>query len=138
MDAVGDLTCCCDGARLRQVISNLLGNALDHGSEDGDVQLSIAAEESDIVLAVRNRGTPIPRDLLPTIFDPLVRDTSTNAQLRRRPGSVGLGLYIAREIVTSHGGTIEVTSSAESGTLFVIRVPRHPDRIKDEVAVPTP
>jgi hypothetical protein len=79
MDAVGDLTCCCDGARLRQVISNLLGKALDHGSEDGDVQLSIAAEESDIVLVVRNRGTPIPRDLLPTIFDPLVRDNQCAA-----------------------------------------------------------
>lgn len=102
------------------------------------MQLSITAEDSDIILAVRNRGTPIPPDLLPTIFDPLVRDTSAHGQVRRRAGSVGLGLYIAHEIVTSLGGTIEVTSSAESGTLFVTRVPRHHDRIEDEVAVPPP
>jgi hypothetical protein len=138
LDASGDLACYGDGARLRQVISNLLGNALEHGSEDGDVELSIVGKEADIILAVRNRGIPIPSDLLPTIFDPLVRDPSANSERERRAGSIGLGLYIAREIVTSHGGTIEVTSSAELGTVFVIRMPRRPACIKDEVAMPTP
>jgi signal transduction histidine kinase len=123
-DVRGDLTCSCDGARMRQVISNLLGNALEHGSKDCDVRFSIASDGSDIVLAVRNHGTPIAADLLPTIFDPLVRDTSMEAQRRRRLGSVGLGLYIAREIVTAHGGMIEVESSAASGTVFTVRFPR--------------
>ena len=50
---------------------------------------------------------------------------SKDAQVRRRPGSIGLGLYIAREIVTAHGGTIDVTSTAESGTSFTVRFPRH-------------
>ena len=122
--ARGDITCSCDGARLRQVISNLLGNALEHGSEDGEVELSIAGEGADIVIAVRNEGPLIPADLLPTLFDPLVRETSTEAQQRRRLGSIGLGLYIAREIVTAHGGTVEVTSTAESGTIFTVRLPR--------------
>ena len=122
-DARGDLDCSCDGARLRQVISNLLGNALEHGSKNGDVELSITSEGPDIILAVRNQGPPIAPDVLPTIFDPLVRDTSTDAQRHRRVGSVGLGLYIAHEIVTSHGGTIDVTSSAESGTVFTVRIP---------------
>jgi signal transduction histidine kinase len=121
--ARGDLTCFCDGARLRQVISNLLGNALEHGSNDGEVELSIAAEGPDFILAVRNEGPPIPTQLLPTLFDPLVRETSTAAQQRRRLGSVGLGLYIAREIVAAHGGSIDVASSAESGTVFTVRVP---------------
>jgi signal transduction histidine kinase len=125
MDARGDLTCSCDGARLRQVLSNLLGNALEHGSNDCEVELSIVSEEPHIILAVRNQGPPIAPDLLPTVFDPLVREMSTDAQQQRRAGSVGLGLYIAREIVTSHGGTIDVTSSAESGTVFTVRVPRH-------------
>jgi signal transduction histidine kinase len=122
----GDLKCSCDGARLRQVISNLLGNALEHGSKEDDIELSLASEGQDITLKVRNQGSPIAPDLLPTIFDPLVRNTSEEAQLRRRPGSVGLGLYIAHEIVTAHGGTIDVTSSVESGTVFTVRSPRHP------------
>jgi signal transduction histidine kinase len=122
-DARDDLICSCDGARMRQVISNLLGNALEHGSKDGEVELSIVSQGPDAVLAVRNQGPPIAPDLLPTIFDPLVREKSIDAQRCRRPGSIGLGLYIASEIVTSHGGTIEVTSSAESGTVFTVRIP---------------
>lgn len=124
-DTRGDLTCSCDGARMRQVVSNLLGNALEHGSKDGKVELSIASGEADMVLAVRNQGPPISPDVLPTIFDPLVRDTSMDAMRKRREGSIGLGLYIAHQIVTSHGGTIDVTSSAESGTIFTVRLPCH-------------
>jgi signal transduction histidine kinase len=127
-DTRGDLTCLCDGPRLRQVISNLLGNALEHGSKDDDVELSIVADGSDIVLTVRNQGPPISADLLPTIFDPLVRDTSADAQRQRRLGSVGLGLYIAREIVAAHGGKIDVESSAELGTVFTVRIPCKPDQ----------
>jgi signal transduction histidine kinase len=122
LDASGDLTCCCDGARFRQVISNLLDNAIEHGSENGEVVISKTADEPDIVLAVRNDGTPIAPNVLPIIFDPLVRDT--DVERKRREGSIGLGLYIAREIVTSHGGTIEATSSAKSGTVFTIRLSR--------------
>ena len=127
-EARGDLGCFCDGARLRQVISNLLGNALEHGSKEDDVDLSLASEGSDIVVAVRNQGPPIAPDLLPRVFEPLVQDSSIDAKRSRRPGSVGLGLYIAREIVTAHGGTIDVESSAESGTLFTVRFPhRQPE-----------
>ena len=121
----GDLRCSCDGARLRQVISNLLGNALEHGSKKDDIELSLASEREDIILTVHNQGSPIAPDLLPTIFDPMVRNISRDAQLRRRPGSVGLGLYIAHEIVTAHGGTIDVTSSVGSGTVFTVRFPCH-------------
>lgn len=124
----GDLTCSCDGARLRQVLSNLLANAIEHGSEDSDVEMSMVSEEAEIVLSVRNEGPSIPPEILPTIFDPLVRDMSTDAQLRRRPGSIGLGLFIAREIIAAHGGTIEVQSSPQRGTVFTARFPR--DRVE--------
>ena len=120
----GNLTCECDGARIRQVLSNLLGNALQHGSEGGAVELLISSEGPDITLAVRNQGPPISPDVLPTIFDPLVRGTLMDESRERRAGSIGLGLYIAHEIVTSHGGTVDVSSSAESGTVFTVRMPR--------------
>jgi len=124
----GDLTCSCDGARVRQVISNFLGNALAHGSKEDDIEFSLVVEGQDIILTVRNQGSPIAPDLLPNIFDPMVRNASSDAQQSRRPGSVGLGLYIAHEIVTAHGGTIDVNSTVESGTIFTVRLPRHREK----------
>jgi signal transduction histidine kinase len=114
-----------DAARLRQVVSNLLGNALQHGGADGPIDLTVSAEGGDVHVAIRNEGPPIPHDDLGTIFDPLVRGASTpEARTQRRPGSIGLGLYIAREVVAAHGGTLDVTSSAEAGTVFTARLPR--------------
>jgi signal transduction histidine kinase len=120
----GDLTGEWDAARLRQLVSNLLGNALQHGGGSSPVDLTVSAEGSHVVLEVRNEGPPIPPDDLPTIFDPLVRGSSPELQKQRRPGSMGLGLYIAREVVIAHGGTIDVKSSAEGGTVFTARLPR--------------
>jgi sigma-B regulation protein RsbU (phosphoserine phosphatase) len=76
------------------------------------------------VLAVHNGGIPIAPDLLPTIFEPLVRDDRREGKPKRRAGSIGLGLYIAREIAIAHGGTIDVKSSKETGTTFTVRLPR--------------
>jgi signal transduction histidine kinase len=123
-DARGDLTGEWDAPRLRQVVSNLLGNAVHHGGDATPVALTVTADAARIELAVRNGGPPIPPDALPTIFDPLVRGQSPDARKRRRPGSIGLGLYIAREVVVAHGGTIDVASSAESGTTFTVHLPR--------------
>jgi signal transduction histidine kinase len=120
----GDLTCNWDAARIRQVISNLLGNALQHGSPKGPVELSAASEGSTVVLSVHNEGAPIPPEALPTLFDPLVRHATVESALRRAPGSIGLGLYIVREIVNAKGGTITVTSTAQQGTTFTVRIPR--------------
>jgi signal transduction histidine kinase len=119
-----DLTGTWDASRLRQVLSNLLGNAAQHGGSDCGVSLSATAEGEDIVLAVHNGGNPIPPEFLPTIFEPLVRGSRRDGP--RRPGSIGLGLYIAREIILAHGGTIGVQSSKESGTTFTARLPRTP------------
>jgi signal transduction histidine kinase len=115
-----------DASRLRQVLSNLLANAIQHGSEAGPIDLTARSEGPEVVLSVRNEGTPIPPELLPTIFDPLVRGWSPEAQRRRKPGSVGLGLYIAREVTVAHAGKIDVVSSLEHGTVFTVRLPRQP------------
>jgi signal transduction histidine kinase len=61
---------------------------------------------------------------LAKIFDPLVRGSSAGQPKANRPGSIGLGLYIARAITESRGGTINVTSSDTSGTIFTMRLPR--------------
>ncbi len=122
--AEGDLTGRWDVDRLRQAVSNLLGNAIQHSPESASLELRLSGESTDVVLAVFNGGPPIAPGELPKIFDPLVRGSSAAHPKVNRPGSIGLGLYIAREIVGSHGGTIAVTSSLASGTLFTVRLPR--------------
>ena len=120
----GDLTGNWDAARIRQVVSNLLGNALQHGSSDGPVELSAASEGPTVVLSVHNEGAPIPPEALPTLFDPLVRHATVESTLQRAQGSIGLGLYIVCEIVNAKGGTIAVASTAQQGTTFTVRIPR--------------
>jgi signal transduction histidine kinase len=102
-----------------------MGNAIQHGAESAPIELNLKGEDSDVVLVVYNGGPPIPPGELTKIFDPLVRGSSAEHPKRNRPGSIGLGLYIAREIAQSHGGRIDVTSSEKAGTAFTVRLPRH-------------
>ena len=79
------------------------------------------------MLKVSNEGDPIPPDALPAIFDPPIQAPSASSEAHERSRtSLGLGLFIVREIVLGHGGTITVQSAADSGTLFTIRLPRPP------------
>lgn len=122
--ADGDLNGRWDSDRVRQAISNLMGNALQHGSPDFPVTLSLTGDATSVVIEIRNGGEPIPPGELPKIFDPLIRGSSAEHPKHNRPGSIGMGLYIAREVAKSHGGRIDVTSTVEEGTSFTIRLPR--------------
>jgi signal transduction histidine kinase len=107
----GELTGQWDRARLRQALSNLLSNGIQHGDEQAPVTLTVVADPpraEQIRVSVHNGGPPIPKDVLPTIFDPFVH-ASRQLHAQRRPGSIGLGLYIARSIVQAHGGELSVT-----------------------------
>ncbi|WNG20428.1 PAS domain-containing protein [Cystobacter fuscus] len=106
--------------RLAQVISNLVGNALKHGAENTPVEVDLREEGQEIVLVVTNQGTPIPESLLPHVFDPFRRSTDSPRQ------GLGLGLYIAQQIVLAHGGSITASSSPAAGTTFSVRLPRGP------------
>jgi signal transduction histidine kinase len=123
--ADGDLRGDWDADRLRQAVSNLLGNAVQHGAADAPIDLRLDGTAPDaVVVVVHNGGPPIPPGELPRIFDPLVRGSSAQHPKVNRPGSIGLGLYIAREVARSHGGGIDVTSSAAAGTAFTVTLPR--------------
>jgi two-component system sensor histidine kinase/response regulator len=111
-DARGDLSGTWDRSRLEQVVSNLVGNAVRHGQ--GTIVVEAVGEEREIVLRVRNGGPPIPEADLPSIFEPFKRSPDSS----RRSEGLGLGLYIVREIVRAHGGTVQVRSSANEGTTF--------------------
>jgi signal transduction histidine kinase len=101
-----------------------LGNAIQHGSADFPVTLSLRGDESSVVLEIHNSGDPIPPGELPKIFNPLIRGSSAQHPKSNRPGSIGMGLYIAREVAKSHGGRIEVTSTVKDGTSFTVHLPR--------------
>ena len=121
----GDLNLQADAARLQQALSNLLSNAVQHGDRSAPVTLSACGEPDAVVLKVSNAGEPIPPDALPAIFEPLVQAPNASAQAQERSNtSLGLGLFIVREIVLGHGGTVTVESSAAAGTVFTIRLPR--------------
>ena len=114
-----------DVPRMRQVLANLLDNAVQHGDPATQVDLSACGEDDAVVVSVTNFGSLIPADALVLIFEPPVQVPTSTSDLNRRPTtSLGLGLFIVREIVLGHHGTIDVQSAADSGTVFTIRLPR--------------
>jgi len=118
----GDTRGVWDAGRLDQLLQNLIGNALQHGSNPREVIVTLRGENDAVHLSVHNYGEPIPDDAIGTIFDPLVR--SADEELGQPSTSLGLGLFIVKEVVTAHGGTIEVSSSETEGTLFSVMLPR--------------
>ncbi|HEX6833907.1 MAG TPA: sensor histidine kinase, partial [Rudaea sp.] len=109
-----------DRARLEQLLTNLIVNAFKYGSPDTPVALIGGEEGSDVVLKVHNSGNAIAPEMLDRIFDPLSRGDGSGDADR----SLGLGLYIVREIAKGHGGTVTVESGEAVGTTFVVRLPR--------------
>lgn len=89
-----------DAARLRQVLSNLVANALQHGQGSAAIEVTASSAGPDVLLTVRNEGSPIPPSALATLFDPFVRAATKQGSGKTKEG-VGLGLFIAREIVTA-------------------------------------
>jgi signal transduction histidine kinase len=119
---VGDTHGVWDAGRLDQLLQNLIGNALQHGLNKRDVTITVTGEPDSVRLTVHNFGVPIPDDAIPTLFDPLVRSASED--LGQPTTSLGLGLFIVKEVVDAHGGTIDVSSNQADGTLFTVVLPR--------------
>jgi signal transduction histidine kinase len=113
-----------DPARLAQMISNLVTNALNYSPPASIVQVTVREQDERVRLEVHNEGTPIPPDVLPILFEPFRRGAEGPAASSGSPQGLGLGLFIVHEIVRAHGGTIEVTSTAAGGTTFTVALPR--------------
>lgn len=126
-DGDGDPTGHWDPERLAQVLENFLTNAFKYGAKDRPVTVRWWREGTDeehgedLLLEVHNEGAPIPLDVLPRIFEPFSRGAQTASTVKQ---SLGLGLFIVREIVRAHGGTVSAASDERDGTTFRVRLPR--------------
>lgn len=117
---VGDTTGRWDADRILQVFSNLVGNAVQHGSAEHGVSVFFDGSSADVVsVRVHNMGT-IAAELLPRLFEPMAGGDRRRTNTR----GLGLGLYISREILRAHGGDVEVATSDAEGTSFTVRLPR--------------
>ncbi|MDP9122252.1 MAG: PAS domain S-box protein, partial [Acidobacteriota bacterium] len=123
LDPQGEGTGIWDADRLAQVLSNLLGNALSYSPAATPVTVRTRGGAESFVLEIHNRGDAIAPDLLPALWRPLNRGAQQSHTSAR---SIGLGLYIVREIVTLHGGDVGIASTPEAGTTVTVRLPRTP------------
>ena len=116
-------------------------NAVQYGDPESAVTLEVDGDQQRVTLKVANFGEPIRADHLNSIFEPLMQIPRSQVRANGRPqSSVGLGLFIVREIVQGHRGTVSVKSSADAGTVFTVELPKAPsvlnsrqasDRIRD-------
>ncbi len=107
--------------RLRQVIHNIMGNALRHTPEDGEIKLKTTASDNEIQLSISNSGEGIDPKLLPFLFDRYIRATDSK---RSDSGGIGLGLAICKAIIEAHNGRIEAKNSDnQSGAQFIVTLP---------------
>jgi signal transduction histidine kinase len=113
-----------DDDRLAQVLSNIIGNALQHGSRHEPVSVRLSSTKDDVSIAVNNKGPVIPAKRMASVFDPMVRFAAQDSLAEARDTSLGIGMYIARQIVVAHGGAIHVASNAVDGTTFGMTLPR--------------
>jgi signal transduction histidine kinase len=130
LNVVGDCTGHWDADRLAQVASNLLGNALRHGSPEKAITVLLDGYAgANVAMHVQNDGE-IDAELLPKLFEPFQR-----GDRRPRGDGLGLGLFITQQIVLAHGGSIDVASNVAGGTAFTVHLPRDPARVS---AAPAP
>lgn len=107
----------CDPVRLGQLLSNLLGNAIKHGAEEGEVRLVSAVDEGHVTFSVTNSGKAIPKEQISSLFRPFVRGKGAH-----ETKGLGLGLYICSQIAKAHRGSLGV-SSTDAETCFTFRLP---------------
>ncbi len=107
-----------DPGRMGQVFANLLGNAVQHGDVRQPIEVRLERQAAAICLVVHNQGEPIAAEAMPLLFS-----AGSSAYERGASSGLGLGLFIAAQIVAGHGGRIDVQSSREQGTTFRVQIP---------------
>lgn len=124
LECQGDLTGQWDAGRVGQMVSNLVRNAIQHGAPELDVTVRARSGPGEVTIEVHNKGRPIRPQSRATLFEPLAQAKDVGGDRHSGSSGLGLGLYIAREIAVAHGGSIDVVSSEQDGTMFTARLHR--------------
>jgi signal transduction histidine kinase len=132
----GDLRGSWDEGRMKQALTNLIENAAQHVTSRTPITVSVSGDGEQVVLTVHNHGPPIPEPDRARIFEPLVRVAETSSPVITP--HMGLGLYVVRQIVQAHGGTIDLESTESAGTAFTLRLPRQPQGAPLGRSLPAP
>ena len=125
LEVEGDLSGTWDPDRLAEALSNIVGNAVEHALPGTPVVVKAYPDGGEVLVEISNRGSDIPADLLPVIFEPFRRGRGDKSAA----GNLGLGLYIARQIVAGSGGTLDARS-VDGTTTFVMRLPRQAPSVR--------
>jgi signal transduction histidine kinase len=112
-----------DATRINQMLSNLIGNAIQHGAQSAPVMLAVSMQSDHVVFRVHNDGGPLPESALQTIFDVTPPRIKEDKQPNNKFSHLGIGLFVVKKIVEAHSGTISVISTAEAGTTFSVSLP---------------
>jgi sigma-B regulation protein RsbU (phosphoserine phosphatase) len=118
-DAIGTGTAHLDADRMHQLIGNLVGNSVTYGDLERPISVTSRLEDDMAYVSVQNHGAVIPPSLMTKLFEPMIRGADAEDGVR----SVGLGLFIVREIAKAHGGRVSVSSDEKSGTSFTVSFP---------------
>jgi heavy metal sensor kinase len=127
--AAGPLVLRGDATRLRQVVYNLIDNAIKYTPATGEVEVCALERDGNAIVTVRDTGVGIASEHLPHVFDRFYRVDKARS---REQGGTGLGLSIARSVITAHGGTIELQSTPGQGTMATVTLPQHNERRNGE------
>jgi len=123
LEAKGDVQGEWDRERVLQLVSNLLSNAVKFGREGTPITVALKDLGDQVELAVHNQGAFIPPEMVPRLFEPFVRGDGPAGTADQ---GLGLGLFIVKQIVLGHGGTVDVRSDETQGTIFTVRLPHRP------------
>lgn len=113
-----------DADRVQQIIGNLVANSVAYGDLNQSITITSRLENERAIISVHNHGPVIPQAIMTVLFEPMTRGTQADSDVR----SVGLGLFIVKEIAVAHGGVVSVSSDAQNGTMFTVHLPQQAAR----------
>ncbi len=118
-----------DAMRLEQVLQNLLQNAVKYSPGASEIRVEVAQHGGDVTVTVSDNGIGIPQDALPRLFERFYR--APNSEMHHIAG-IGMGLYVVKEIVDLHGGSVTVESREGAGSTFTVRLPAAEEKMLAE------